>query len=272
MPERLAHALVVLTRPEGRNEPLAQRLGKLGIESLAMPVLKIDPAPAIDGLPRPEDYDLIVFVSGNAVSYYFQQLMRAGVQPTQWPAHVRVAVVGAATAVAVEQTGLVPARAIVCPHAADAQDSESLWKVLQPQTRTMRKALIVRGQDGREWLGGHLENAGIKVDRHTAYLRCPLDWSPSVLQRLRAAAESGRTVICLLTSSHSVDIFVQNALRHDLLGACAAFRYVVIHPRVAGRLQSSLGAASGKVDFRAVTICQPTDDAVVQAVASLASI
>ncbi|HUH88863.1 MAG TPA: uroporphyrinogen-III synthase [Pusillimonas sp.] len=272
MPQRVADALIVLTRPQGRNETLAQELAQLGLKPLLMPVLQIRPAAVQGTLPTPEHYDLVVFVSGNAVVSYFHQLDQAVTTPRPWPEHGLVGVVGAATAAAVERTGRVPSQCIVRPDEADEQDSESLWRVLQPKLAQVRNALIVRGQEGREWLGGQLEDAGIQVHRHTAYQREPLDWEPMAVRQLQHASETGQPVICLLTSAHSVQVFVDNARRHNLLPALAAFRYVVIHPRVAGRLQSSLGAASGKVDKLAVTICQPTDEAVLQAVKSLASL
>ncbi|HUH88299.1 MAG TPA: uroporphyrinogen-III synthase [Pusillimonas sp.] len=272
MPQRVADALVVLTRPQGRNELLAQGLAQLGLKPLLMPVLEIKPANVMGALPTPEHYDLVVFVSGNAVVSYFQQLDQTSTTPRSWPKRSLVGVVGAATAAAVERTGRVPSEHIVRPDDADEQDSESLWKALEPKLAQVRNALIVRGQEGREWLGAQLEDAGIQVHRHTAYQREPVDWEHTAVQQLQRAAKTGQPVICLLTSAHSVQVFVENAQRHNLLPACAAFRYVVIHPRVAGRLQSSLGAASGKVDKLAVTICQPTDEAVLQAVKSLASL
>ncbi len=273
MTAALADALVVLTRPHGRNEPLALRLADRGLEPLVMPVLDIVPASGPDGPPpRPDDHDLIVFVSGNAVSSYFQQLAQAGGLPDAWPAHTLVAAVGAATAKAVAQTGLVPAGQVVLPAQSEEQDSEALWKVLQPRLARLRSALIVRGQAGREWLGQSLEQAGLRVVRHAAYERLVLDWPPHQARRLREAVAAGRGVICLLTSAHGVQAFVDNAARHGLLASCAGFHYVVIHPRIAGRLQSSLGVPGGTDGGLAVTICAPRDDAIFQAVTSLASL
>ncbi|WP_397473060.1 uroporphyrinogen-III synthase [Pusillimonas sp.] len=274
MPGSLANALVLLTRPKGRNEPLMQRLASKGLESLVLPVLDIVPVPAaLNPPPVPGGYDLVVFVSGNAVNCYFRQLNQAGAMPAAWPEHTRVAAVGAATAKAVLDTGFVPAECILAPHEAESQDSESLWKYLQALTAAMSRALIVRGQEGREWLGLRLEQAGVEVIRHISYERRTLEWPASIVRHLRGGLDSGRPVICLLTSAHGVTAFIDNAARHDLLPACLGFHYVVIHPRIAARLQSSLesSSASGKVGDLAVTICPPGEDAIVQAVFSLAS-
>lgn len=273
MPGCLAGALVVLTRPQGRNEALSQHLANEGFEPLSMPVLGIEPLAAdLGSLPRPADYNLVIFVSGNAVRAYAQQLTQAGALPAQWPGHTLVGVVGQATADVVAHTGLAPADQVLCPALLHEQDSEALWQLLQPRLVSGQKALIVRGQDGREWLGQRLEQAGIRVTRHAAYQRCPVEWSVLSVQRLRDGVAAGRDIICLLTSAHGVQVFVDNAARHNLLAACRSFHYLVIHPRIAGRLQSLLEAASGKVDKLSVTICQPTDEAMLHAVKSLASL
>lgn len=272
MPERL-DALVLLTRPQGRNESMAQHLIDQGLQPLCMPALEIVPAgEGAAGPPQPGDFDLIVFVSGNAVCSYVQQLAKAGITPAQWPAHTLVAVVGAATAQAVARTGLVPAHLVLCPCASDEQDSESLWRLLQPRLPAQGRALIARGQSGREWLGQQLEQAGLQVFRHTAYQRRALPWTAAQRERLLQGVASGRRVICLLTSAHSVQAFLDNADRHGLLPACAGFHYVVIHPRIRGRLQSSLNEASGKVQHLAVTISSPRDDAILQTIISVASL
>lgn len=266
-----ANPLVVLTRPQGRNEPLAQRLSRHGLETLALPVLKIAPITVLSPPPQPHDYDLVVFVSGNAVSGYFQQLDQFGAMPAAWPDGTRVAVVGVATAQAVLDTGLVPAENIVAPDSAQAQDSESLWHLLQPLAAGMKRALIVRGQDGREWLGKRLEQAGLAVLRHASYERRTSEWPPALAAQLHSSVEAGRPVVCLLTSAHGVQAFFDNIARHGLSFASSGFHYVVIHPRIAGRLQSLLGSPSGKVSEPLVTICLPDEDAIAEAVLSLAS-
>lgn len=269
-----ADALVVLTRPQGRNEPLMQGLAQKGLESLALPVLDIVPvSAAFQTLPTPENYDLVVFVSGNAVACYFQQLSQAGAMPAVWPAHTRVAAVGAATANAALHTGLIPAECILAPDDSQTQDSESLWEHLQASLETMSRALIVRGQEGREWLGERLEQAGVEVIRHTSYERRTRQWPAAAVEPLHDSLDAGRPVICLLTSAHGVQAFVDNAARHKLLQACLEFHYVVIHPRIAARLQSSLESAlsSGKVSDLPVTVCAPDQEAIVHAVFSLTS-
>src|SRR3546814_13490359 len=68
-------ASAVLTRPQGKNETLVQRLAQAGLDALALPALLIKPvALRAQELPLPELYDLIVFVSGNDGRFYIDTL------------------------------------------------------------------------------------------------------------------------------------------------------------------------------------------------------
>lgn len=270
MKGRYASAMVVLTRPQGRNEPLARALSDDGIEALCAPVLSIETIVAPSSLPLPAHYDLVVFVSGNAVTHYVKQLTQAGHTLDAWPRRGLIGAVGTATAQAFMQTVPAVNAQILKPAQGEAQDSEALWQILQPRLPEVGKALIVRGQDGREWLGEQLAAAGVQVTRHASYQRCSTAWSDEHVRAMREAAQSGRHIICLLTSAHGVQSFVDNVVRNNLLDDSLAYQYVVIHPRVAGRLQSSLKAVSGKVNSLAYILCQPTDAAMLQAVRSLA--
>jgi len=268
-----ANALVLLTRPQSRNETLRRRLANAGVEALALPVLDIAPRPAEAALiPSPDDFDLVVFVSGNALNCYLQQWRRGNRSSRVWPVDTRIAAVGAATARAVLDAGLVSADRIIAPLENESQDSESLWRHLQSQADEMSRVLIVRGQDGREWLGSRLEEAGLQVVRHASYERRTCLWPAWAAKQVHDALSSKRPVICLLTSAHGVQAYIDNVQRHGLWPQCSGFHYVVIHPRVAGRLQSSLDAlsSSGKVGKLAVTICAPADDQIVNTVVSLA--
>src|SRR3546814_9941416 len=64
-----------------------------------------------------------------------------------------------------ESTGRIPPARILYP--TDTQDSEGLWRVLQPLLATFKRVLIVRGQSGREWLGDRFQQAGIQDRKST---------------------------------------------------------------------------------------------------------
>src|SRR3546814_13354626 len=99
-----------------------------------MPALSIQPVQCVPTcLPQPEDYDLVVFVSGTAVLLYCQQLAR--IRPGQaWPTHTLVATVGRASAELLYKTRSIPASHILHSDAdAASHDSEALWEVLAPR-------------------------------------------------------------------------------------------------------------------------------------------
>src|SRR5690606_42071744 len=76
--------IAILTRPDGRNAPLERGLQHAGWQTLALPALEIQPL-SVDaaGPPLPQDYDLVVIVSGHAARLYRGQLHAAG-RP-HWP-------------------------------------------------------------------------------------------------------------------------------------------------------------------------------------------
>lgn len=243
------------------------------MQVLALPVLDIVPRQNVaQDPPLPADFDLVIFVSGNALEAYLQQWRQADADGPKWPAEVQIGAVGGATGQAVIEAGLVSADRIIAPTGNESQDSESLWRHLQPYIEDLRRVLIVRGQDGREWLGTRLEEAGVQVVRYASYERRACIWPASAARQVHDAVRSRRPVICLLTSAHGVQAYSDNIQQHDLWPHCLDFQYVVIHPRVAGRLQSSLAAlsSSGKVSELAVTICAPADDQIVHTILSLA--
>jgi uroporphyrinogen-III synthase len=271
--DKAVNSLVLLTRPEGRNEALAARLQGCGLSSLALPALSIQPIAVRSAVwPWPDEYDLIVFVSGNAARFYLDQLAR--LRPgAAWPAGTLLATVGLASARPLYDAGFIPPANILHPSSgASRQDSESLWELLQPRARQFQRVLVVRGETGREWLGRQLEQAGAQVRRYAIYRRMPVRWLAGQARMLESGLESGRPVICLLTSAESVAAVHANVVRCGLDRFWAQAGFVAVHERVADHLRSLIAPISGKVDAPRVVICSPGDEAVFQAIVSIASL
>lgn len=262
-------ALAVLTRPQGSNEALANRLRQAGIGVAVVPLLALEPA-SIQA-PAPDGYDLVMFVSAAAARFYFQQ-MHAGGCVSPWPAATLACTVGPASAQALRDAGRVPGHNLVHPGPdAVAHDSEALWKLLIPRLPSIRRVLIVRGQSGREWLGRQFEDAGVVVDRHAAYRREPCAWTREQADGLARQLADASTAACLVTSAESVDALHANIERHasQLRQLWERVRFVTIHPRVASRLQSCFPALRAAPSF--VRLCAADDDAVFRAIRSAAS-
>ncbi|SAI71974.1 uroporphyrinogen-III synthase [Bordetella ansorpii] len=265
--------IAILTRPAGRNEALAQRLSAAGWHALCLPALAIEPLPADGPLPMPHDYDLAVFVSGNAVRLYLDRL--APHLPQGWPAGCTPATVGAASAQVLEASGLLGAgSAVLHPAAdADAHDSEALWNLLSSRPLP-RRALLVRGTQGRDWLADRLAGAGVEVTRHAVYRRLPAVWPDGAAQALRRMAARGAAATWLLTSGEGIAATADAVRAADLQAWWRGCRFVVTHPRLAVALRAAAAvpfgnAAAPAVDDAAtdmvVQICMPADEAIFEA-------
>lgn len=153
---------VVVTRPRGQSSQLIQWISDRGGEVLDFPVLMISPVDDAQTDHRPlSEYDIIIFVSANAVGYF------PGTGGP-WPTGVRIAAVGAATARSLEQAGLQP-------DLVPAVDFTSEGLLALPELASPaisgRRILIVRGEGGRETLGLTLTARGAQVDYREVYRR-----------------------------------------------------------------------------------------------------
>lgn len=264
-------ASVVLTRPQGKNDQLALRLAATGWQPLALPALTLHPLlDDASQLPMPGDYDLVIFVSSNAVRFYLDLLAQRG-DGHRWPDTTLAATVGRASAQPLYDSGLVPHAHILHPHPDNqGQDSEALWALLMPLLHRLDRVLIVRGESGREWLGAQCEQAGIHVQRLALYGRTPALWEGDQVAALKDALAAPRPCVFLLTSGESVDAVHANIRRLGLDAAWARSHFVVIHERVASRLQSVF-SATGNPEPPMVKVCSPSDDAIFQAIGQIAS-
>ncbi|SOE49345.1 Uroporphyrinogen-III synthase [plant metagenome] len=260
-----ASRLAVLTRPAGRNEALAERLRAQGWETLALPALRIVPL-VPQPLPRPADYDVVVFVSGNAVRHYFSSLAQTPGTPV-WPAATAAAVVGEASAAALRAVPRWPAGAVLLQPAEGAsQDSEALWEVLRARPAS-RRVLIVRGTEGRDWLAEQLAGQGVQVDICAVYARQPETWSPGALARLHEAARDGQAAHWLITSAESLQAVTRQLEQAGLQAWFAACPGVTVHPRLADLWRRYAADTIGhdEASRAMVQISMPADEALARA-------
>ncbi|ANN80560.1 hypothetical protein BAU07_16975 [Bordetella flabilis] len=254
----------VLTRPAGRNEDLAVRLREAGWQVHEWPALHIEPIPAVaDAVPLPRDFDLAIFVSGNAASLYLRQLQGRG-QRT-WPVSCVAAAVGPATAGRLRESGWMSTGCAVVHPAVEAprHDSEALWDCLVARGPLPRRVLLVRGAEGRDWLGERLREHGAQVTVHPVYRRTAAPWDAAVLAQLADWHKAGHHPAWLLTSGESIDAVRANVARAASLPWWEACSFVVTHARLVPRL--GLPAPEAAHD---VQICAPADDAIFSAFVS----
>jgi uroporphyrinogen-III synthase len=264
-PSRISVAtkVAILTRPDGRNLALADRLRSAGWEAFEWPALRIEALPAdASGVPLPDAFDLVVFVSGNAAALYLDQLHARGVHA--WPRACAMAAMGPASAAALRASGWCDAGTTIVHPGPEAErhDSEALWEILARGVLP-RRVLIVRGTQGRDWLGEQLQRHGAQVTPHAVYRRSAAEWGDAALGRLTAWAQAGVRPSWLLTSGEGIAAAQANILHAGLAQWWAGCRFIVTHPGLAQRL-----AADAAVAPQRVTVCVPADDAIFNAFVS----
>jgi uroporphyrinogen III methyltransferase/synthase len=152
---------VVITRPRGQAEELAQMLSGLGADVVEFPVIRIEPIrdPDLTTLSRPHDW--IVFTSANAARCLQGALLAAGLDLRAMP-DARVAAIGEATAGAVRTMGL---RVDWQPTASTADGVLDEW----PGPGRGERVILFRARQGRETLSDGLRSRGALVDEVALY-------------------------------------------------------------------------------------------------------
>lgn len=230
--------LAILTRPAGRNTVVMNGLLRRGWSVLECPALEIrDVTITATKAPQPREFDLVVFVSRAAVAGYHSQL---GVDASFcWPKHTLVACMGPVTASAIRKSFGHIAQ-VVHPDGADAQDSEGLWPLLQAVAQSLKKVLIVRGQDGRDWLNLRLREQKVDVTLHQSYERELADWPDSLVENFRSLIGMQQRAIWLLTSVHGIEAIGQQLQRFGLSDWFSQGRFVLTHERLRPALKQIL--------------------------------
>ena len=230
--------IAVLTRPAGLNEALAQRLEQAGWSVTIAPALQIEQRAlqACERVPDPADYDLIVFVSANAVVGYAGQLA----QQYDWPVSTRAACVGVTTAQCVREN-FGHTIQVLHPDPLDMQDSESLWSAITSLTKMPERVLILRGQDGRDWLADQFLARGVSVSLHVAYCRERATWSPALQTQFSNWAKNDIPLVWLLTSPHGIESVMTQIERFGSLDWAARCSYIVTHPRLVELVRDQMG-------------------------------
>ncbi len=224
----LAGRCIVTTRPAAQADGLASVLQGLGATVLNFPVITIasaDPEPLRE-LPL-ETCALAFFVSPNAVDRALQIRPRA-----DWPATLRVAAVGPASAHALEAHGFSK---VLCPH--DRFDSEGVLALpeFSQQAVAGKRILIVRGEGGRELLADSLAGRGAKVLTVSCYRRICATLDPLPLE---ADFHAGKLSALVFSASQGLTFFLEIMGQAGLQMLCELPTFAP-HPRICGALRSA---------------------------------
>jgi uroporphyrinogen-III synthase len=195
---------LIVTRPAAQATGWVDGLRALGCEAQALPLIEIAPladrGPVTAAWAELPAMALAMFVSANAVQHFFD----ARPAGRGWPPGVLAGSTGPGTSAALLAAG-VPAADLVEP-APDAprNDSEALWQQLAARPWAGRRALIVRGEEGRDWLADTLRAAGCAVDFLAAYRRRAPRPDADGLALLAAAQADPAGHLWLFSSSEAV--------------------------------------------------------------------
>ncbi|MCF6190366.1 MAG: uroporphyrinogen-III synthase [Cocleimonas sp.] len=194
----LKNKWIVITRPSHQSENLKRKLESVGAKPVLFPLIEITP-PADLGLIEKQletlqDYDLVIFVSANAVTHSFEKISPSILQ------NVKVATTGKKTADALEQLGI---KTDFCPK--EFFNSEALLAIHEfSDYYAGKKIAIIRGEGGRNLLRDELQKKGASVDYINTYQRV---FPQKDLDVLEQRAKQGELDVILLTSGTSVAKF-----------------------------------------------------------------
>ncbi len=252
-PQPLLGRRVVVTRAREQAEELAAPLRALGAEVILMPATRIerlDDAPLRFALAQADGYDWLVFTSANAVRITCDTLRGMG-RDVRALFGTKIAVVGRATARAVEAAGLaadlVPSRFVAegVLEALDRGISVAGARVLYPAA-----------EGARDILPAGLEARGAIVDVIPIYRSVP-DGEGAEALRTRLLAQDVAWVT--FTAGSAVRAFVA-AVGNDAARQAPA---VSIGPQTSAAVREAGLTLAAEAD-------PSTVDGLVQAVASLA--
>jgi uroporphyrinogen-III synthase len=187
----LAGVGVLVTRPKHQAQELVAAVEALGGSAVQFPCIEIVPRETADILSNAsqlEDPDIAIFVSPNAVKYGLSFAGKA-----------RIAVVGPATATAIEAAG----RSVDIRPAAGF-DSEHLLAESALQAVRGSNVRIIRGNEGRELIAETLRNRGAKVEYLSVYARRAPEYSAAELAAFEAQWRSGEIDVVTVMSVESL--------------------------------------------------------------------
>ena len=231
---------LIVTRPAAQAEPWVQALRDLGLQAQALPLIDIAPAPDLGAVHsawnRLDELALVMFVSANAVDSFF------AARPAQahWPEGLAAASTGPGTSAALRAQGL--SRVVEPSPEAGQFDSEALWAQWASKDWTGAQVLVVRGEDGRDWLADQFSGSGAQVGFVAAYRRLPPQWGAQEQGLLAQALAAPEQHLWLFSSSQAIS-HLQALAPHADWSASAA---VASHPRM---VQAARAAGFGRVDL-----------------------
>lgn len=230
---------LIVTRPRAQAQGWVDALRSLGLDAHMLPLIDIaaldDPSLVHAAWQKLAGLSLVIFVSANAV----QQFFAARPGAARWPHGLVAGSTGPGTTAALQAAGVSE---VMAPAAESMQfDSEALWARLVKQKWNDKRVLVVRGEDGRDWLAEQLRSQGAQVEFVAAYRRQSPRLDAPGRQLLAAALAAPTQHLWIFSSSEALAQLQALAPGADWREA----RAVASHPRIA---EAARRVGFGRVD------------------------
>lgn len=240
---------LIVTRPREQAAPWVTQLRALGVQAQALPLIRIerlaDVAPLRSAWSRLGDYTLVFFVSANAVQAFFEAAASVrDTAPPAWPDGVWAGSPGPGTTTALRAAGVPPGQTAEPDPTTGPFDSEGLWVQLQSRDWNGRRVLVVRGEDGRDWLADTLRGCGAEVDFIAAYRRGPPRLETAEWTLLDEALSEPARHLWHFSSSEAIGHLAAVAARRSAAADWSHSRAIASHPRI---VQAAREAGFGDV-------------------------
>lgn len=166
---------ILVTRPSPAGEMLVSRLRTLGRVAFHSPLIEFAPGNQLESLPNLlsslNQQDLVFLLSQHAVNYADRTLRQSA---NHWPENVSYFAIGRTTGLQFHRASSLP---VLYPQ--DGETSEMLLNLPALQRIQGKKALVLRGNGGRELLGETLTGRGVDVTYCECYQRSPVHYDAS---------------------------------------------------------------------------------------------
>ena len=216
--------LILNTRPAHQQQELNSRLQSLGATVCSIPAIEIQPAAStafLDALSSNlEPYDILLFVSRNAVSGFLSFLGSDEISGS-----LKIGVIGEGTLRAVNASKKLCHLPVI---EAYPYNSEGLLDSTQLQSVYERNILICRGQTGRNLLGDELLRRGARISYCEVYQRAA---PANIASQLEEITAEGFPDLAVFTSNEGLANFIKS-LQGPALDRMLQIPWVLISERM----------------------------------------
>jgi len=209
--------MIIVTRPSPDGSDLVNQLISAGFYARHMPLFAILSCPHPTFLQSQlnilSSEDIVIALSPRVITS-----LKASGESILFPAHVNYVAVGQKTAAAFQELAKM---SVI--HPKKEESSEGLLALPLFSTIFQKRILILRGNQGREWLADNLKRRGAIISYVECYQRIPINYSAD------DTLNWPKNTIIILTSTESLyylNLLISIPLRHH-------FTLIVCSERIA---------------------------------------